>query len=442
MRVQIVSPSEHQHLVSLPLATPLDDWRIDGLDEVLGIHRHVVRRLATASAVYVVKELPDDLALREFTLLRELAEESLPVVDVVAVVTERRAPDGALDGLLITRHLEYSLPYRSLLARRVAAGEVPAPERSIELHEPLRDALVGLLVRLHLAGFYWGDCSLSNTLFRRDAGALSAYVVDVETGERHLALSDGQRALDMQIATENIAGGLFDLQAAGRLSPSIDPAEAAAEIERRYESLWTELTGVEEFAPDESFRIEQRLDRLHALGYDVGEMEIVTSADGRRLRLVPQVVEHGYHAARLRDLTGLDTEENQARRLLNDIRDLREQRRAEQSGSANERAPATLPDDREIADRWMNERFGPVIGALPEGLAAKLEPAEIYHQYLEHRWYLSERIGADADPALALRSFIDEVLTAAPDEQVMVPAPTVEMPVIKRSNGDGTTVDR
>ena len=55
------------------------------------------------------------------------------------------------------------------------------------------DAVTQLLVRLHLAGFFWGDCSLSNTLFRRDAGALTAYVVDVETGELHPELSNGQR---------------------------------------------------------------------------------------------------------------------------------------------------------------------------------------------------------------------------------------------------------
>ena len=44
----------------------------------------------------------------------------------------------------------------------------PTPARPTDR---LLDALVELLVRLHLAGFFWGDCSLSNTLFRLDAGA-------------------------------------------------------------------------------------------------------------------------------------------------------------------------------------------------------------------------------------------------------------------------------
>ncbi len=78
------------------------------------------------------------------------------------------------------------------------------------------DALAQLFVQLHLNGFFWGDCSLSNTLFRRDAGALRAFLVDAETGEQHPSLSDGQRAHDLLIAEENIAGELLDLAARSR----------------------------------------------------------------------------------------------------------------------------------------------------------------------------------------------------------------------------------
>ena len=111
--------------------------------------------------------------------------------------------------MLITRHLDYSLPYRTLLSGRGLS--IPY------LGDRLLDSLVGLLVRLHLAGFFWGDCSLSNTLFRRDAGALQAYIIDVETSERYASLTAGQRQMDLDIATENVAGGLLDLQVGGRL---------------------------------------------------------------------------------------------------------------------------------------------------------------------------------------------------------------------------------
>ena len=96
---------------------------------------------------------------------------------MVAVVTDRSVGEG----LVVTRHLDYSLPYRSLLMGR--GLKIPY------LGDRMLDALVVLLVRIHLAGFYWGDCSLSNTLFRRDAGALQAYIIDVETAEQHAELT-------------------------------------------------------------------------------------------------------------------------------------------------------------------------------------------------------------------------------------------------------------
>ena len=150
-----------------------------------GIHRHVVRFVeyegALGPKLYALKELPVELAQREYRLLRALAADEMPVVEAVGVVSER---GGDLDAILITRHLDYSLPFRTLFAR----GSVP------DLRRRLLDAGAELLVRLHLGGFFWGDCSLSNTLFRRDAGALAAYLVDAETGELHPSLSDGQRS--------------------------------------------------------------------------------------------------------------------------------------------------------------------------------------------------------------------------------------------------------
>jgi len=180
MRLHIAKPGEHTALVEWPFVERLDDWTIPGLYEVAGLHRHVVRLIEADDTTYVVKELPDRLAEREWRLLRELGDAGLPTAEVVGVVVER-ADDA--DGLLITRNIDYSLPYRVLLS----GSGVHIPY----LGDRVLDALAGLLVRLHLAGFYWGDCSLSNTLFRRDAGALSAYIIDVETGERHPTLSDG-----------------------------------------------------------------------------------------------------------------------------------------------------------------------------------------------------------------------------------------------------------
>src|ERR1019366_10726448 len=227
----------HPDFLDLPWDLPLVRWRHDRLVDVpRGISRHVVRFVRYGEAIYALKELPHRLAEREYRLLAELDRLFIPVVEVAALVTgrqvgSRRAADGdELEAVLITRHLDFSLPYRRVLG---ATGADDA------LGDRLLDALVNLLVRVHVAGFFWGDCSLSNTLFRLDAGDLAAYVVDTETGGLHPKLSDGQRSHDLMVAAENIAGELFDLAADG-IDRGLDPVGTAEELERRYRELWDE----------------------------------------------------------------------------------------------------------------------------------------------------------------------------------------------------------
>lgn len=398
MRVQVARPAEHAAIASLPFRDPLDSWRSPNVHDVLGLHRHVVKLVEFGGTSYVVKELPDHLALREYRLLREIDEFGLPTVEVVAVVTER----GESDGMIVTRHLDYSLPYRSLLMGR--GLKIPY------LGDRLLDALVVLLVRIHLAGFFWGDCSLSNTLFRRDAGTLQAYIIDVETAEQHEELTTGQRDFDLMIATDNVAGGLLDLQAAGRLAPDIDPIEVALAIDDRYRALWTEVTRPATAAAGDVIPMRQRLERLHDLGFDVEEMEVVTTADGATVHYVPTVVEHGYHAEQLAKLTGLQAGENQARRMLQDI----------QSYGAYLQLQSGRPVPFNVAAvRWLDRVFEPVMAAIPQELLDRLEAAEIFHQLLEHRWYMAEQTGEDL-PLIAVLDDYLQLLEQAPSERVQL----------------------
>jgi hypothetical protein len=139
------------------------------------------------------------------------------------------------------------------------------------------------------------------------------------------------------------------------------------------------------------------------------------------MRFIPRVVEHGYHRLRLKNLTGLETTENQARRLLNDIRafgaELLQQRSA--TSAATGTTLRQLPENV-IAVRWVDQRFEPLIAQVPASMFNKLEAAEIYHQLLEHRWYLSEAGVTDVSLDQALASYIDNVLVDAPDEIVAV----------------------
>ena len=139
-----------------------------------GLSRHVVRFVRVGEYTCAVKETQEDIARREYQLLRELQKIGLPTVVPQAVVTGRvDAAGNDLPSALVTRHLRFSLPYRSLFSHGMRADSLPQ----------MVDALVVLLVRLHLAGFFWGDVSLSNVLFRRSAGEFAAYLVDAETGE-------------------------------------------------------------------------------------------------------------------------------------------------------------------------------------------------------------------------------------------------------------------
>jgi hypothetical protein len=271
-------------------------------------------------------------------------------------------------------------------------------------------------VRLHLAGFFWGDCSLSNALFRRDAGSLSAYLVDIETGERHETLSDGQRQHDVAIAEENIVGELHDLEAELDKPVVDDPFAFAEQIVHCYDQLWDELTRTEEFPTQEGHRLEERLRRLNELGFDVDEVEVV-SADGKaQLYLKPKVVEPGHHRRRLLRLTGLDAQENQARRLLNDVTAYR----TKLNGTT-----ARPVSDAAAAGRWLSEVFEPAIAAVPAELQPKRAAAELFHELLEHRWFLSERAGKDVGMAAATTSYVDNVLRPAADEK----APLLQPPV-------------
>ena len=393
----------HPDFLDLPWDVPLAGWRHERLVDVpRGISRHVVRFVRYGDAIYALKELPRRLAEREYRLLAELDRLFIPVVEVAALVTDRHVagepaispPEGELEAVLITRHLDFSLPYRRVLG---------ATGADVALSDRLLDALVNLLVRNHVAGFFWGDCSLSNTLFRRDAGALAAYVVDTETGELHPQLSDGQRNHDILVAEENIAGELLDVTAEG-LEHGMDPLEAAVELRRRYDGLWSELTREVAFAPDQRYRVEERLQRLNALGFDVDEVELVSQGGEFRLRLQPRVVEPGHHVRTLQALTGLEVQENQARRLLGDLARYRTELEVAAGGPVSE----TL-----AARRWLVEVFEPTIAAVPMELRGRLEPAELFHQVLDHRWYLSEAAGRDVGLNEAVKSFVGTVLPGA-----------------------------
>lgn len=402
--LNITSAVVEPELLQLPWDIQLESWP-DELITALpkGISRHIVRFSQLGGYVIAIKETTAEMAQGEYDMLKSLLKLDLPCVEPVAVITGRTDKNGnPLPAALVTRHLKFSMPFRALYSSTLRPDTM----------QRLIDALALLLVRLHNAGFFWGDVSLSNTLFRRDAGSFAAYLVDAETGRLYPELTAGQREHDLEIARVNIAGELMDIDAGGKLDNDIDPVETSDRIMESYRALWNELNDPELLEQNELWKINKRVQRLNDLGFDIEELSINTDDTGMKVKIQPKVVDAGHHTRRLLRLTGLDTEENQARRLLNDL----------------DAYAATVSilnlDEEAVAHLWLTRVFEPVINTVPPRLGAKLEPAEVFHQVLEHRWTLSQQQSRDVPLNEAVRDYVDNVLQFRRDEALVINPPT------------------
>jgi hypothetical protein len=381
----------HPDFLDLPWDRPLAAWE-EGCPRWVnvqrGLSRHDVVFVGYPSAIYALKQLPGQAAEREYELLRQIGAAGLPAVEAVGHTRVRAPdPDDPEAGVLVTRYLEASLPYRTLFMS-------PGLER---YRERLMDAMAGLLVRLHLAGFYWGDCSLSNTLFRRDAGELQAFLVDAETAERHEPLADGLRRQDLEILEENVTGDLADLAAHVQLPPTLDVYGTAGQIRGRYERLWAEIGREVTVRPEERYRIHERIGALNDLGFTVDEVALVATGQGDQLRMRTIVTDRDYHRHMLHSLTGIVAGDRQAALMLNEIRELQATLAREQKTSV----PMSI-----AAHRWLEERFKPVMQQLAPLLEPLGDPAELYCQALEHKWYLSERARRDVGLEVAVEDYL------------------------------------
>ncbi len=396
----------HPGLIGLPWEVPLEHWPTEHIAALpRGLSRHVVRFVKLEGRVVAVKETNPKIAKREFKLLRKLQKLGAPCVTPLAVVTGRVGTDGQpLEAALVTEHLQFSLPYRALFRQSLRQETI----------NRFLDALAVLLVRLHLIGFYWGDVSLSNALFRRDAEQFTAYLVDAETGDLHETLTDGQRDYDLELARTNIIGEMFDLEAQDSLDAAVDPIEVADRLESRYRELWDALTQSATLTSNIPLEIANRVKKLNDLGFDVGELEMRKTDDGNALLIRPKIVDAGHHSRRLMRLTGLDVQENQARRLLNDL---------------DEHRAYAYPDDDPAyaAHQWLLQVFEPTVRAVPKEYRKKLEPAQVFHEILDHRWFLAQEVGHDVPMAVAAASYVKNILPKRPDEQAFLGVSLAEM---------------
>ena len=378
----------------LPWDQPFSEWprSCPRLEEVQrGPSRHPVVFVNYSGTLYAIKELPPGLAHQEYAVLCGMEELRLPSVTPIGHA-ERDTPRGR-SSFLYTRYLEASLPYRSLFMRS-----------SLDRYrDNLLDAMAGLLVQLHLAGVFWGDCSLSNTLFRRDAGALQAYLVDAETAEIHTPrLSPVLRHHDLEIMQENIDGDLLDLETLGQLPPSFPACDMGANVVERYRRLWDELTQEQVINPGEHYRIQERIRALNSLGFSVRDVEIEESQRGEMLRLRIVVTDRNFHRDQLLNLTGITAGERQARQMMNEINEVK----ATLSQASNRSVTLSA-----AAYHWMKHLYQPVTHQLEaltriQGSKGNADSAELYCQVLEHKWFLSERARRDVGHQAAAEDYL------------------------------------
>ncbi len=375
--------------LDLPWDEPLDTWMGHRIVELpTGVHRHVVRFVAYEERVYAIKELPLRYARHEFVSLRELANREAPVVEAVGLVERDWVdPTEEWSAAVITRYLDYAFSYRELIS-----GGSFGHRRT-----QLLDGFAGLLVELHVLGCFWGDCSLSNVLYRYDAAALDVTMVDAETVELHDQLTPGQRREDLEVMILNVAGGMADI--AAEQGVDIDDADLALgeEIAHRYDGLWAQLTDDPIIGTEERYKITERIARLNALGFEVGEVELEPVEDGARLRLKVEVGGRNYHRHRLSYLTRIDASENQARQILSDLR----YHEAKMPGSDVNKAVAAI--------QWRVGVFEPLLRRIEEELAASGEegdPVQKYCDYLDHRYRLSYNAGRDVPTEEAFHDWL------------------------------------
>ncbi len=359
-----------------------------------GVSRHPVVFINYGGSLYVLKELPEGTAQIEYEILAQMQQSNLPTVKPVGYGQLTRGDKQY--SILFTRYLEASIPFRSLFVGNI-----------IDRHQShLLDAISGLLVQLHANGYYWGDCSLSNILFRYDAGALQAYLVDAETAEYHSPqLPPVLRYHDLEIMQENISGELTQLQTDNILSLSYPTQETGPYILQRYRELWEEITRETIINQNDLFRVQERVRALNALGFSVRDVEIKKADQGNILKFRVFVSDRNFHRNQLMEITGLSAEERQAQQIINEINELKV--KLSQAGNPDISIEA-------VAYHWLEHIYKPIVDQLkpmlsnPNSPKYESDPLEAYCQILEHKWYMSERAQHDVGHQAAVEDFIKQ----------------------------------
>lgn len=384
---------DNPDFLDLPWDKPLKNWdkfsdKIIHLEK--GLSRHEVVFVNWEDEIFVFKNLNVRLAKKEYEILRIAEQKSLQSVIPIGW-GEIDISDEIESGIIITQYLRHSLPFRSLFK-----------DKNLERYRiRLQDAIAGLIVSLHLHGFFWGDCSLSNVLFRRDAGELQAFLVDAETSEVQKIMSSTMREYDLEIMRENITGDLLDIAVLNELPDALDVYSVGNSITEKYNQLWNEISETTTIRKSENYKIHERIRKLNQLGFTVDEIVLFPSLNSDEVQFKTIVTDQHYHQNLLHSITGLVARENQARQLINEIQEIK------LNLSKIQNCNLTLG---EAAYHWKNNNYFPYIDELRKYYEYLEDPIENYCQILEHKWFLSEKAKKDVGLQTAFKDYLEKKL--------------------------------
>jgi hypothetical protein len=384
---RIHTRQDHPDFVDLDWTRPIREWTTERLVEMpTGIHRHDVVFVAYEEGIYAIKELAPHYAQHEFEILRSMEGRTRHTAIAVGHVLRPWVdPHEEWAGAVITAYVTHAFPYRSLISG-IGFGT---------RRDALLDAFAGLLVELHLHGLFWGDCSLSNILYKWDASSIEAIMIDAETSRIHEILSGGQRREDLEIMTMNVAGEMADIAAQQGVGLDDADMELGSEITSRYHGLWKELTTSLVVTAGDHYRIRQRIDRLHGLGFAVEEIDLIPVDNGTNVKIRVKVGGRQYHSERLREITGIDISENQARAILSDL------------AYHEAKLGGTSSTGKSVAAiKWRARVFEPMILEI-DRLLPERDPYQAYCDYLAFRLAMATERDEDIPNAEAFAAWTE-----------------------------------
>jgi hypothetical protein len=176
-----------------------------------------------------------------------------------------------------------------------------------------------------------------------------------------------------------------------------DAIRAAEATGARYLGLWDELHHQPEIAAGDRHAVTKHIRRLNEMGFAVDEVELVPAGPLGRLRLRLAVSNRMFHARELQRRTGIVALEEQARILLNDLREYR---------TWLEFYDRRKVSTAEAADRWQRDVLKPRLAQLAPAIGPLRDPLQAYCDVLEHKWFLSEEEKHDVGLESAIGSYL------------------------------------